>query len=117
MSGGAHARCHSTAGVLAQEISMAAMQPHLIAVAIRRDESGWFIATSADCPGLVVADPDRQRVVELVPEAIELLYDARRHQRVRVVRLSHPDNTSMAAEDPVPFAAIPEDSVAVGRSR
>ncbi len=95
---------------------MTGSQAHLIAVAIRRDESGWFIATSADCPGLVVSHPDRQRVVDLVPEAIELLYEARRHRRVRVVRLSRPGHPPSAPEDPVPFAALPEDTT-VARTR
>ena len=91
---------------------MPAERLDLITVDFRQDESGWFFATSPDCPGLFVCDPDKGRVVTLVPQAIELLYEARWHRHVKAVPLHHPIEKKEGDLPSLPFAAIPTGMLA-----
>lgn len=84
----------------------------LITVDLRKDESGWFFATSEDCPGLFVSDPDKERVVRLLPQAIELLYEARLHRQVKAVPLTQPASPPERESGSLPFATIPVQMLA-----
>jgi len=91
---------------------MPAQRIDLITVALRKDESGWFFATSEDCPGLFVSDPDKDRVVRLLPQAIELLYEARLHLQVKAVPLTQPASLPERESGSLPFATIPVQMLA-----
>jgi hypothetical protein len=85
--------------------------PHLISVDIRINESGWFVATSADCPGLFIADPSRERVVALIPEGIELMYQVRDNVGIKAIRLTKPAKAAGEDDTQIAFAAIPADTI------
>lgn len=64
-------------------------QAILIRVLIEEVDEGWYIATSPDLLGLVLADKDRNAIVDDLPAAIELLYSERYNCKCKVVQASY----------------------------
>ncbi len=60
---------------------------------------GWHVATSKDLPGFVLADPDRDKVIDDMPQAIGLLYSERHGVECRVVESEY-GNPSRARTRP-----------------
>jgi len=58
--------------------------PKRFTVTIRKGESGWYIASSEQCPGLIVANADRDLVLRKLPDAIRLIYLAQFQKHVEV---------------------------------
>ena len=65
---------------------MPAKLPRRFTVTIRKGESRWYIASSEQCPGLIVANADRDQVLHKLPDAIRLIYLAQfqKHVEVRI---------------------------------
>ena len=54
------------------------MTTEAISIRIKFEElDGWHIATSPDLPGFILADPNKQEIIDDLPLAIKTLYDAR----------------------------------------
>lgn len=49
------------------------MTVSIIRVSLRRQDD-WMIATSEDMPGLFIASPDAEKVIDDVPDAIRILF-------------------------------------------
>ena len=58
----------------------------IINVDIGRNADGWYVATSDDMPGLYVAHPDVQTVIDDIPATIEALHLADHGARVRAIK-------------------------------
>jgi predicted RNase H-like HicB family nuclease len=56
----------------------------LVDVEIRQMPDGFFVASSADVPGLVLASRDVAEVLADLPEAISALYEANARRAVHV---------------------------------
>lgn len=63
---------------------MPAKIPTRFTLSIRKGESGWTIASSEQCPGLLVANADREQVLLKLPDAIRLIYLAQFQKSVDV---------------------------------
>ena len=99
-----------------QAIAMNAKLPHLITVDIAPHETGWFKATSQDCPGLLLYESSRDRVLDLIAEGIEVLYLARDHIQVKALRLTRPEGAAGEPDSHIPFAVIPADAGRLGQT-
>jgi divalent metal cation (Fe/Co/Zn/Cd) transporter len=50
--------------------------PEIVNINIRKEMDGYFVATSAELPGLVLASADVHAIAEDIPKAIKALYKA-----------------------------------------
>lgn len=57
----------------------------IVTIKIRREMDGYFVATSAECPGLVLAHKEMAPLIRGVAPAIVALYKANLNIDVRVV--------------------------------
>jgi len=61
------------------------VNPELVNVRIRKELDGYFVATSVELPGLVLASTDARAVMDDIPVAIVALYKANFDVDVEVV--------------------------------
>lgn len=69
----------------------------IIAITVKRNEHGWFVATSDDLPGLYIAHEERDAVCNDIDEAIVALFAAK-GEKVSIT----PVQPSKVAEEKLP---------------
>lgn len=84
------------------------MEPSAISIRVNFEEvDGWYIATSPDLPGFILADPNRQEIIDDLPLAIKTLYDARYNTNCTVIpsKYGNPKTRAKTA----PWFIMPEN--------
>ena len=61
------------------------------------ERDGWHIATSPELPGFILADQNKDEIIDDLPEAICVLYSARHNVECRLVPL---ERTTTSTEEP-----------------
>ncbi len=84
---------------------MSTQKTKRISVQIHRGEHGHIVATSDDFPGLFIERPTVPEVMDLIAQAVELLYRARfsRDVTARVCIHTHPHARTASAATRLPF--------------
>ena len=70
------------------------------------ERDGWYVATSQDLPGLVLAHPDRDVIERDLPGAIELLYATRFNCKCKAVPIEF---AGQPETDRVPWLLVPPE--------
>lgn len=79
---------------------------HLIKVQFRQQQNGNIMATSQNLPGLSLVYPERQKIIDDLPDAVKLLFKMNYKQEVEVYVLESPTEPAEAREFSLPLAAI-----------
>ena len=81
----------------------------IIDVFIEEESSGMLFATSPDMPGLMVAEPDMDSLLEEIPKVIKALVKAEFDLDCTVIPARRRDR---ADTEPAPWVAVPMDILA-----
>lgn len=82
---------------------------HAISIRVKIDKlDGWYIATSKDLPGFILADPDREAIIDDLPESIQILYSERHGVECRVVPSEYGNPSS---EGKAPWLVMTENLI------
>lgn len=61
--------------------------PTTVWIAISRKRDGWFVITSRDLPGLVIANRNRQVAIDDIEASIKVLFRLNQERVVAVTKL------------------------------
>jgi len=67
----------------------------------------WWVVTSKDLPGFILADPDKEKLKQGLPETIEMLYSERHGKPCQVSESEYGDARSGDAGNPPPCLLFP----------
>ena len=76
----------------------------VIRVTVERNRDGWYMATSPDMPGLLVANPDESATIEDISTTISALYKAQHGLDVVVREAAWPQANT--PNEPSPWVAM-----------
>ena len=85
------------------------MTARIIQVALRRRD-GWTVATCDAIPGLYVASPNAQEVLDDIPEAIRILFKKQHNIDVRVIDADYLDDEPPRASM-LSWVAFPQNAL------